>query len=53
MSKHAHLSLDACDDQTEYNCNDGTCIDIEKRFVTCGDASGPKEANFVVTVLLF
>ena len=44
------LSLDACDEEAEYNCNDGGCIPIQERCnsrLDCGDGSDESQCRMI------
>ena len=47
---HITLNVNACDDKTEYNCQDGSCILMEHRCDSqfdCIDASDEIECNVI------
>ena len=45
-----YLNINACDDENEYNCNDGGCISIEERCDTkfeCVDHSDEEDCHMI------
>ena len=49
---HVLLNLNACDEGKEYNCEDGSCIDSERRCdskIDCHDASDESNCRKILT----